>query len=221
MLYLWLNIEDRTSPGRVGTIPSVGVPVRPVGHIVCSDQMRIECAMAINSLCSMWKHVMFLCTYFIGVGMRVIAPLLLCLLSALVEVHSQTVPYLTIKGNNIPNHSYVDFNRVGPKLQDKKRNTLALHCNTDLSTCCTSAQGPDRGDWYFPNGSRLEFFDYITPRVVCEGRGSQQVFVYRIPTVSDISGISGIYRCDIETIAVNNNSGNVSLFVGLYFSGGE
>ena len=32
---------------------------------------------------------------------------------------------------------------------------------------------------------------------------------------------SGIYRCDIETIAVNSNSGNASLFVGLYTSGGE
>ena len=132
----------------------------------------------------MWKHVMFLCTNFIGVGMRVIAPLLLCLLSALVEVHSQTVPYLTIKGNNIPNPSYVDFNRVGPKLPNKKQNTLALHCNTDLSTCCTSDQGPDHGDWYFPNGSSLAFYDYITPQVVSEGRGSRQVVVYRIPTVS-------------------------------------
>ena len=166
----------------------------------------------------MWKHVMFLFTCFIDVGMRVIAPLLLCLLSALVEVHSQTAPYLTIKGNNIPNHSYVDFKRVGPKVPNKKQNTFALHCNTYLSTCCTSAQGPDRGDWYFPNGSRLAFYDYITPEVVSEARGPQLVVVYRGNT---FIGTSGIYRCDIETIAVNNNSGNVSLFVGLYFSGGE
>ena len=169
----------------------------------------------------MWKHVMVLCTHFIGVGMRVIAPLLLCLLSALVEVHSQTAPYLTVNGNNKPNHSYVDFKRVGPKVQNGKPNTLPLHCNTDLSTCCSRTEGPDRGDWYFPNGSRLAFYEYKNPRVVSEGRGSRKVVVYRIPTVSDISGISGIYRCDIETIAVNNNSGNVSLFVGLYSSGGE
>ena len=53
--------------------------------------------------------------------------------------------------------------------------------------------------------------------VLSEGRGPQQVDVYH----SGSGSISGIYRCDIETIAVNNNSGNVSLFVGLYIKGGE
>ena len=37
----------------------------------------------------------------------------------------------------------------------------------------------------------------------------------------DSGSTSGIYRCDIEIIAVNNNSGNVSLFVGLYTGRGE
>ena len=31
---------------------------------------------------------------------------------------------------------------------------------------------------------------------------------------------SGIYRCDIETNAVNNNTGHESIYVGLYTSGG-
>ena len=158
---------------------------------------------------------MFLCTC-LGVGMRAIAPLLLCLLSAVVELHSQTAPYLTIMGKNIPNNSYVDFNTVAPKSDGENPNTL--QCHTDLNTCCTRAQGPDRGDWYFPNGNRLPIYTYIINNpVLSEGRGPQQVDVYR----SGSGGISGIYRCDIETIAVNNNSGNVSLFVGLYTSGGE
>ena len=155
---------------------------------------------------------MFLCTC-LGVGMSAIAPLLLCLLSALVEVHSQTAPYLTIKGNNIPNNSYVDFNTLGNMIENQKPNTL--QCNTDLNTCCRRAQGRDRGDWYFPNGNRLPF--YTNMNTLSEGRGPQQVVVY----YSGLGGTSGIYRCDIETIAVNNNSGNVSLFVGLYTSGGE
>ena len=100
---------------------------------------------------------MFLCTC-LGVGMRAIAPLLLCLLSAVVELHSQTAPYLTIKGKIIPNNSYVNLSTVDPK--GKKKNLNTLQCHTDLNTCCTRAQGPDRGDWYFPNGNRLPIYTY-------------------------------------------------------------
>ena len=53
--------------------------------------------------------------------------------------------------------------------------------------------------------------------ILSEVRGLRQVVVY----YRGSDGISGIYRCDIETIAVNNNSGNVSIFVGLYIGGGE
>ena len=146
--------------------------------------------------------------------MRVIVSLLLCILSALVEVHSQTAPYLTFMGNNIPNHSYVDLNTVG---SISSRESLKLQYHTDLTTCCSGTQGPDRGDWYFPNGNRLPLYNYNNVPVLSEARGPQRVIVYR----SRDGGISGIYRCDIETIAVNNNNGRVSFFVGLYASGGE
>ena len=146
--------------------------------------------------------------------MRAVAPLLLSLLSALVEVHSQTAPYLTFMGNNIPNHSYVDLNTVGDITSNE---SLKLQCHTDLTTCCSGAQGPARGDWYFPNGNRLPLYNYNNIPVLSESRGPQRVIVYR----EQEGGMSGIYRCDIETIAVNNNNGRVSLFVGLYTSGGE
>ena len=144
--------------------------------------------------------------------MGAIAPLLLCLLSALVEVHSQTAPYLTFMGNNISNHSYVDLNTIGTDLN----NADGVQCHTDLSTCCSGAQGPDRGDWYFPNGNRLEFYGFLFP-LLYESRRPQKVVMY----YRGYFGTSGVYRCDIETIAVNNNSGNVSLFVGLYSRGGK
>ena len=39
---------------------------------------------------------------------------LLTLLWSLVEVHSQTsTPYITFRGQNLSNNSYVDFNQVG------------------------------------------------------------------------------------------------------------
>ena len=132
---------------------------------------------------------------------------LLCILLALVEVHSQTAPYLTFMNNNIPNHSYVDLNTVtgggGPN---------ELRCNTDLVTCCTSAQGDDRGNWYYPNGNEL---GYSTD--VSKGANDRRVVLYK----RHVGAPSGIYRCDIETNAVNNNTGNESIYVGLYTSGGE
>ena len=141
--------------------------------------------------------------------MMVIAPLLLYLLSALVEVHSQTAPYLTFMGNNISNNSYVDFNTVGMGSSDY------VQCHTDLYTCCTNARGPDRGDWYFPNGNRLPFPSFGDN--VYENRGVQVVVL----RYTGSGGTSGIYRCDIETNAVNNNNGNETVYVGLYTSGGE
>ena len=131
---------------------------------------------------------------------------LLCLLLALVEVHSQTAPYLTFMNNSIPNHGYVDLDTVtgGPN---------ELRCNTDLTTCCTSIQGGDRGNWYFPNRTEL---GYST--TVSKGGNAQRVVLF----YRGSGGTSGIYRCDIETVAANNNNtGHESIYVGLYTSGGE
>ena len=137
--------------------------------------------------------------------MMVIAPLLLCLLSALVEVHSQTAPYLTFMGNNIPNHGYVDLATV------TGGNSAFLRCNTDLVTCCTSVQGDDRGNWFFPDGNELGYSTSVS-----KGSNAQRVVLY----YRSSGGPSGIYRCDIETVAVNNNDGHETVYVGLYTSGG-
>ena len=138
--------------------------------------------------------------------MTTIALLLLSLLSALVEVHSQSVPYLTFKGNNISNHGYVDLNTVGCDTPN------TVQCHTDLVTCCAGSQGPDRGDWYFPDGDRLPFSSNVF-----ETRSDRIVFLFYTSTGSE----SGIYCCDIETVAVNDNDGHETVFVGLYTSGGE
>ena len=129
---------------------------------------------------------------------------LLCLLLALVEVHSWTVPYLTFKGNNIPNNSiiYMDLDAVGTEIKD------SVQCHTDLLTCCSGYQGPDRGDWYFPNGSRLPFSSSID---VYEGRDDQVVRLF----YASNGGTSGIYRCDIDIYG-----GRKSAYIELY-SGGE
>ena len=143
--------------------------------------------------------------------MRATAPLLLCLLSALVEVHSQTVPYVRFMGTNLPNHSYVDLTLVG-NAEDGSDN---VQCHTDLSICCSDAQGPERGDWYFPNGDKLQFF--FDSLDIYEKREAQRVDLRR----RNNANTSGIYRCDIETNAVNNADGNETVYAGLYASGGE
>ena len=144
--------------------------------------------------------------------MRATVPLLLCILSSLVEVHSLTIPYLTFMGNNIPNHGYVDLNTVGTE------NTNKIQCYTDLYTCCSGAQGPDRGDWYFPNGTKLPLSGNVRM-----GRGDKvAVLEYNGQNTLQIeeNDISGIYRCKIETMESQNKIGREILYVGLYTSGG-
>ena len=138
--------------------------------------------------------------------MKVIGSLLLVILFALVEVYSQALSYVTFMGNNIPNHSYVKLTTVGTEYAN------TVHCHTDLQSCCSGSQGPDRGDWYFPNGTRLKFRGNVY-----EGRTDRRVGLF----YNSSGGTSGIYRCDIETTAVNENDGYESFYVGLYTSGGK
>ena len=144
---------------------------------------------------------------------------LLFLLWSLVEVHSQTVPYLapyvTFMDNTValPNNSYVNLSLVGSGGSGNE-----VECHTDLSTCCNGDAGPDRGDWYFPNGTRLPFRGPLDER-----RTFQRVELHR----GDRSGSapSGIYYCSIETIAVHSVNNTASyretVYVGLYDSGGD
>ena len=136
---------------------------------------------------------------------------LLCLLSALVEAHSQTFPYVSFMDANLPNHSYVDLTLVGIDVKGRD----SVQCHTDLSTCCSGAQGAARGDWYFPNGERLMFSD--GPGNIYESRVPQRVDLHR----RNNGDTSGIYRCTIETNAVHGSKIRETVYTGLYASGGE
>ena len=140
--------------------------------------------------------------------------LVLFLLWSLVEVHSQT--YVSFMGENLANHSYVDLTLVGTDNSDPGN---TVRCNTDLSTCCNPSQGDHRGDWYFPDGDRLSL---ISPGInIFESRGAQQVTLRRR---NNAMSPSGIYRCDIPTDAVHDDSDlsvRETVYVGLYASGGN
>ena len=135
--------------------------------------------------------------------------LLLLFLLSLVEVYCQTFPYVSFMGQTLVNHSYVDLSTVG----NSSDGSNSVQCHTDLSTCCSARQGIHRGDWYFPNGTRLPFSGDMY-----EARGAQRVFLRR----TTATGPTGIYRCDIPTNAVHDDtdiSVRDTVYVGLYIIG--
>ena len=152
--------------------------------------------------------------YLSGVVMRTIPLLVLSLLLSLVEevYCQQTYPYVSfgLWGQPLDNNSYVDLRRVG----SASEHFDSVVCHTDLSTCCSGAEGDHRGSWYFPDGTVLPF---IAPTVaIAFGRTAQIAVIRRI---YDVSGPTGIYRCRIATIAVHSNydeSVGETVYVGLY-----
>ena len=131
-------------------------------------------------------------------------------LSFLDTVHSQTeFPYVSFMAESLPNHAYADLTSVGTDISNPGN---TVKCHTDLNTCCRGQDGPHRGDWYFPNGTRLLFS--TSTATIYKSRYAQRVDVLRrynalLP--------SGIYRCDIPTIDASIET----VFVGLYSSGGK
>ena len=142
------------------------------------------------------------------------APIFYTLLWSLVEVHSQTAPYVSFLGETLSNHSYVDLTAVG----DETSGTNSVQCHTDLSTCCTGSQGQvHRGDWYFPDGARLPF---PGDGDIHEARQAQRVDLRRR---NNVNSSSGIYRCDIPTESVRDlTDGSVrdTVYAGVYATGG-
>ena len=130
---------------------------------------------------------------------------LLCLFWPL--VNSQTFPYVSFRGQTLANHSYVDLSLVG----DDTSGSDSVQCITDLSKCCSGAQGNHRGDWYFPDGTRLPLSGDIF-----ESHGAQRVDLHHR---NNPTSPSGVYSCSIDTNAVHGhyyNSERESVFVGLY-----
>ena len=127
-----------------------------------------------------------------------------------VEAHYPTeYPHVSFMGQTLANHSYVDLSQVGTN-SGNPGNTV--RCRTDLCTCCTTNQGSDRGDWFFPNGESLSTsYYYYGMR-----HRDQRVDVYQRHRTMP----SGIYHCGIETRAVHGNSTTAreSVFVGVYLS---
>ena len=89
----------------------------------------------------------------------------------------------------------------------------SVQCHTNLSTCCSSGQGPHRGNWYSPGSTdRLPFYGYGD---IYQMRGEQKVYVHR---KNSATSPVGIYHCGIPTVA--DSSVRATVYVGLYTSSG-
>lgn len=139
------------------------------------------------------------------------AAVLLFLLCAVVEVYSQTFPYIRYgdTGPILQNHSYMDLTTLGTSSNSN------IQCHSDLNTCCTSTQGNHRGNWFFPNETRVQFFSENWG--MYQRRGPQQVYMER----RNNAIANGIYQCTIATNAVNSNGAGESVYLGLYANGGK
>ena len=111
----------------------------------------------------------------------------------------QTFPYVSFMDQTLANHDYVDISQVGrPDADDGGE---GVQCITDLSTCCGSSEGAHRGDWYFPDGTRLPF---NSPNAgIYEFREAQRVYLSRR---NNANSPTGIYRCDIPTNAIHDDT---------------
>ena len=172
-------------------------------HTHTHTHMRtINCGMYV---CSITLSFVQCCS-----DMKEMAVALLLLLGLLCWplVNSQIFPYVSFRGQTLANHSYVDLRLVG----SDSSGSDSVRCISDLDTCCTGVQGGHRGDWYFPDGTKLPFSGDIT-----QNRGARRVDLRRRNTYA--TSPSGVYRCSIGTNAVpghHYNSERESVFVGLY-----
>ena len=140
------------------------------------------------------------------------------LLWCVVEVHSQTAPYLTFMGEILPNNSYVDLSLVGQGSNATHDSGREIVCHTDLDTCCSGSDG--HGDWFYPHSRGVD--------VVGSNRNRDPIAMRRLYKRIRLERVkggiipSGIYQCSIETVAVSGEggTGRERVYVGLYESGG-
>ena len=131
--------------------------------------------------------------------------LLLVLLWSLVVVHAQTV-YLSLNGDNIPNHGYVVISNIG------NTSDTALLCNTNY---LPDDGGNSGGDWYAPDGTRLGG-SFGSTDVPGFGRNRAPGLVRLIRDTATGTPTEGIYSCTVQDDTLTLQT----VYVGLYNSGG-
>ena len=140
---------------------------------------------------------------------------LLSLLWSLVDSQTE-FPYVSFRGESLPNHGYVDLSLVGdPGISTSSGD--AVQCHTDIQACCSAGEGGIRtGDWYFPDRERVPFASDMTTDIHSQ-RTAQRVDLRRR---GNALSPSGIYRCNIQVNGDDNIPERERVYVGIYGSGG-
>ena len=131
---------------------------------------------------------------------------------SLLEIQSQTLsfPYLSFKGNNLPNNSYVDISQIG----EAYGSSDSVQCISELDYCCNNHTSKLVADWYFPDGTRLYFPG--NPGNIYETRGTHRADLHRRGMANSPTGI----YCCIIPFNVSNPSARKMLCVGVYTNQG-
>ena len=141
------------------------------------------------------------------------------LVTSLLSLHWSLVdsqaefPYVSFRGESLPNHGYVDLSLVG----DPETSTSsgdAVQCHTDIPCCRGDIH---TGNWHFPDGERVPFASDMTAGIHSQ-RTAQRVDLRR--RKKSLSP-SGIYRCSIQVNGDDNIPGRERVYVGIYGSGGK
>ena len=157
-----------------------------------------------------------LCLLMYGVAQREMKYQIAVILALIMSVADcQTFPYVSFMGQTLVNHSYVNLSLVG----DDASGSDSVQCHSDLSTCCSGAQGSHRGDWYYPGST--DKLPFSGAGDIFEQRSDMRVDIRRR---SSATSPDGIYHCDIPTSAVHDDDDSsvrdVLVYVGLYTANG-
>ena len=143
-----------------------------------------------------------------------IMSLLFC---CLVELHCEdsheiSIPYLSFKGQNLSNNSYVNITEIG----GAGNGSDSIQCRSELQNCCQTAENLT-GSWSYPNGSELLISS--SGHSIFQSRGDMRADLRQNIKSNIVIKPEGIYCC---RIAYNSSepSAKETLCVGLYGSDG-
>ena len=152
------------------------------------------------------------------------ATLVLLLLCVAVDVHSQpdgpalSNIHVSIGNISLANHSYVNLRFVG------EDDATALHCHTDLESCCT-VNDDYLGNWYPPREAEPLPLNTNGEAVLSQRRQRKAVALYHKSTSGINQEDNGVYRCSFSATPHHNNYDfqppGEFMYVGLYNNGGE
>ena len=114
--------------------------------------------------------------------------------------------YLTLNGENIPNHGYVVISDIGTT-----NGETALLCHTNyLPGGATTG-----GNWYGPDGGPVSSFASVDSADFVSTNGPGVVRLIRNSAATS-TPTEGIYRCQVKDDTLTLQT----VYVGLYNSGG-